>query len=63
MLNEVSFSEVKKKCVFIDVRSPGEFTKGSIYGAVNIPILSDEERKIVGTAYKQASKSSKTSWY
>ncbi len=56
MLNEVSFSEVKNKCVFIDVRSPSEFAEGSICGAVNIPILSDEERKIVGTAYKQASK-------
>lgn len=56
MLNEVSYSEVKNKCVFIDVRSPGEFAQGAIYGAINIPILSDEERKIVGTAYKQESK-------
>jgi len=42
MLNEVSFSEVKNKCVFIDVRSPSEFAEGSICGAVNIPILSEK---------------------
>jgi len=40
----------------IDVRSPGEFKKGHIPGAINIPLFSDEERAIVGTAYKQISK-------
>jgi tRNA 2-selenouridine synthase len=36
---------------FLDVRSPQEFEKGAIPGAVNIPILNDEERKLVGTCY------------
>lgn len=39
----------------IDVRSPGEFEKGHIPGAVNIPLFSDEERARVGTVYKQQS--------
>ncbi|SMO66422.1 tRNA 2-selenouridine synthase [Saccharicrinis carchari] len=37
----------------IDVRSPGEYNKGHIPGAVNIPLFSNEERADVGTVYKQ----------
>ncbi len=37
----------------IDVRSPGEFARESIPGAVNIPLFSDSERAQVGTMYKQ----------
>lgn len=40
----------------VDVRSPGEFAKGHIPNATNIPIFSNEERAIVGTAYKKISK-------
>lgn len=39
--------------VFFDVRSPGEFTDGTIPGAYNIPVFSNEERADVGTVYKQ----------
>ena len=38
----------------IDVRSPSEFSQGHIPGAVNIPLFDDEERKHVGTLYKQS---------
>ena len=38
----------------IDVRSPGEFARGHIPGAVNMPLFDDEERAMVGTLYKQA---------
>jgi tRNA 2-selenouridine synthase len=38
--------------VIIDVRSPGEFASGHIPGAVNIPLLNNEEREAVGTCYK-----------
>lgn len=41
--------------ILIDVRSPSEFQKAHIPGAVNLPLFSDEEREIVGTAYKQES--------
>ena len=37
----------------IDVRAPIEFIKGSFKNSVNLPILSDKERELVGTTYKQ----------
>lgn len=37
----------------IDVRAPIEFEQGHILGALNFPILNNEERKEVGTCYKQ----------
>jgi tRNA 2-selenouridine synthase len=37
----------------IDVRSPGEFARGHIPGAVNVPLFTDAERAVVGTLYKQ----------
>jgi tRNA 2-selenouridine synthase len=40
----------------IDVRSPKEFTLGHIPGAINLPLLSDEQRKNVGRLYKKDGK-------
>jgi tRNA 2-selenouridine synthase len=37
----------------IDARSPSEFALDHLPGAVNCPVLDDEERRIVGTLYKQ----------
>jgi tRNA 2-selenouridine synthase len=37
----------------IDARSPAEFALDHIPGAINCPVLDDEERRIVGTLYKQ----------
>ncbi|MGZ3774389.1 MAG: tRNA 2-selenouridine(34) synthase MnmH [Bdellovibrio sp.] len=37
----------------IDVRAPVEFAQGSLPGAVNLPILNDEERALIGTTYKK----------
>jgi tRNA 2-selenouridine synthase len=37
----------------IDARSPSEFALDHIPGAINCPVLDDEERRIVGTIYKQ----------
>ena len=39
----------------IDVRSPAEFALDHIPGAVNYPVLSNEERITIGTLYKQES--------
>ncbi len=39
----------------IDVRSPAEFAIDHIPGAVNLPVLTDEERKQVGTLHAQES--------
>ncbi|MCP4974124.1 MAG: tRNA 2-selenouridine(34) synthase MnmH [Prochlorococcus sp.] len=37
----------------LDVRSPGEFSKGHWPGAINLPLFTDEQRASIGTAYKQ----------
>ena len=37
----------------IDARSPAEFAIDHIPGAINCPVLDDDERRIVGTLYKQ----------
>lgn len=37
----------------IDARSEGEFAEDHLPGAVNWPTLHDEERRVVGTTYKQ----------
>jgi len=42
----------RKDDVIIDVRSPLEFESGSIPGSINIPLLSDSEREIIGIIYK-----------
>lgn len=41
-------------CV-IDVRSPAEFAEDRVPGAINLPVLDNEERAQVGTIYKQDS--------
>ena len=41
--------------VVIDVRSPGEFEIDHIPGALNFPVLNNEERARIGTLYKQDS--------
>ena len=40
----------------IDVRSPAEFALDHIPGAINLPVLDDEQRAAVGTEYVQGSK-------
>ena len=40
----------------LDVRSPGEYKHAHIPGAYSLPLFNDEERKVVGTAYKQHGK-------
>jgi tRNA 2-selenouridine synthase len=50
------FLEKSISTPIIDVRSPAEFGKGHIPGAINIPLFSDEERAIIGTLYVQKGK-------
>jgi tRNA 2-selenouridine synthase len=50
------FLTLAKKKIVLDVRSPSEYKHAHVPNAQNIPLFNDEERKIVGTAYKQESK-------
>ncbi len=50
------FLQLAQQHPVLDVRSPGEYTHAHIPGAINLPLFTDEERKVVGTAYKQQSK-------
>ncbi len=55
MINRINIQKALsiKDAVMIDVRSPKEFEEDTIPDAINIPILSDEERERVGYLYKQ----------
>lgn len=58
-IQRVSITEflyLAEKFPVLDVRSPGEFAHAHIPGAHSLPLFSDDERKVVGTAYKQQSK-------
>ena len=48
-----AFIEAGKTNPIVDVRSPIEFEKGHIPGAISLPLFKNEERAIVGTIYKQ----------
>jgi tRNA 2-selenouridine synthase len=50
------FLELSRQYPVIDVRSPSEYKHAHIPGARLIPLFNDEERKVVGTAYKQQSR-------
>ena len=47
--------DIDGDCVFVDVRSNGEFEEFTIPGALNIPIFNNEERAQIGTIYKNES--------
>ena len=50
-----ALGQLGRFCTVIDARSEGEYAEDHLPGAVNWPSLHDEERKIVGTKYKQIS--------
>lgn len=50
-LNVINFLETKG--VVLDVRSPAEYERGHIPGAMSFPLFSNAERAEVGTCYKQ----------
>lgn len=52
---------LKGSGVIIDVRSPGEYSRGRIPGAINLPLFSNEERAVIGTVYKQHGQSAAVS--
>ena len=57
-MNIISTTKIwdnKKYDTIIDVRSPSEFSEDHIPGAINLPVLDDEERKKIGIIYKKKS--------
>ena len=53
LLSDDFLSIVLNETPLLDVRAPVEFDKGSFINTTNLPILDDEERRLVGTKYKQ----------
>jgi tRNA 2-selenouridine synthase len=59
MIEKIKVDEylaLAKSYPVLDVRSPGEFSHAHIPGAYSFPLFTDDERKIVGTLYKQEGK-------
>ena len=50
---DVSLAEIDKFDTIIDVRSPAEFADDHIPGAINLPVLDDQQRAEIGTIHKQ----------
>ncbi len=55
-LSPSDFLEAAKTYPVLDVRSPGEYTRARIPGAISFPIFDDAQRAAVGTCYKQKGK-------
>lgn len=53
---DIALSALAPYDTIIDVRSPAEFAQDHIPGAINLPVLSNEERAEVGTIYVQDSR-------
>lgn len=58
MINLLKILPVKKaltlpQALFIDLRSPLEYSKGFIPGALNMPLFDNEEREVIGILYRK----------
>lgn len=55
LIKTANLSQLDQFDEIIDVRTPAEFAEDHLPGAINCPVLSNEERITVGTIYKQVS--------
>ena len=53
--DRATVTQLQQFDALLDVRTPSEFALDHIPGALNLPVLSDDERARVGTLYKQVS--------
>ncbi len=51
----LALAEMRRFDDVLDARSPSEFAEDRLPGAINVPVLDDEERALVGAVYKQRS--------
>ena len=51
-----TFLDQAQHSLILDVRSPAEYGHAHLPGARSLPLFTDEERKVVGTTYKQESR-------
>ena len=51
--SDISLAEADKFDTIIDVRSPAEFADDHIPGAINLPVLDDQQRSEIGVIYTQ----------
>lgn len=57
-MEEIAFDHVFEELtdpLIIDVRTPAEFEEDHVPGAINLPVLSNDARDVVGTIYHQES--------
>ncbi|MGM0411262.1 MAG: tRNA 2-selenouridine(34) synthase MnmH [Bacillota bacterium] len=56
-MEKITYKEAlkKKSVVFVDARSPAEYKESTIPNSINLPLLNNKERKIVGTIYTKES--------
>ena len=45
-----------EEIIIIDTRTPKEYEEAHVYGAINIPLMSNDERHLLGLTYHQNSK-------
>ena len=50
---DITLADINKFDTIIDVRSPAEFFDDHIPGAINLPVLDDQQRAEIGGIYKQ----------
>ena len=58
MVQKISVTEALafKNVLFIDARTAKEYAEDHILGAINVPLLDDQERHEIGIIYKQYSR-------
>ncbi len=55
MLDDTQADSLAGFDLIIDVRSPGEYAEDHLPGAINLPVLGNDERAHIGTIHKQVS--------
>ena len=60
-MNAALLAQQHERFTLVDVRTPSEYAKGHIPGAMNLPLFDDKERARVGTVYKREGRNSAVS--